>query len=225
MKYHVHPVRPAGGPRPRSLEDGGRTVIAHQTASRCLALLLGLCIALAARAGTPEDDVARLLQQNRMSLVKAITAAESHSSGKAIAAAVRVEGQSGQVLVHCVVNDKCTIVPVDVRTGKAGKPTDPTPAEEKEAHTGRPKDIVKALTDEQASLPRAIEAAERSHGQAVAVACRFEGGSLSFVVTCVADGKTRRVTVDPKGSITRVDEPKRSEPDRPPPKGPRPGKP
>lgn len=190
-----------------------------------LAGLIALGVSWAVYADTRDDEALRQLQQTRMTLARAIAAAEAHSKGRAIAAHVRVEGQTAQVLVHCVVNDKCNIVPVDVRSGKAEKMTEPTPAEEKEAHTGRPKDILKALGDEQTTVTRAIEAAERGHGQAIAVASRFEGGSLSFVVTCVEDGKTRLVTVDPKGTVTRVDESRRSEQGRAQPKGPRSGKP
>ena len=110
----------------------------------------------------------------KLTLTKAVEAAETASKGKAIDAYAKMVDKTGQVLVYCVVNGKCMEVPVDIKTGAAGKVTEATSKEGKDEHITKAKDILKKLDDSKLTLAKVIEAAETSaKGKAISVKPTF----------------------------------------------------
>jgi len=152
------------------------------------------------------------MQEHKLTLAKAIDAAEAASKGVAIGVQVKLEGKKGQVIVHCLVKDKCMAVPVDIKTGKAEKANEATAAEEKDTHVGLPKDIGKTMDNEKATLTKVLDAVEKAHGDAVSVQTKLEGTKLEFAVHVVKGGKASTVTVDSKGNAVKADEGKKTEP-------------
>jgi uncharacterized membrane protein YkoI len=164
-----------------------------------------------ARAAGHDEEALRALEAGKLTLVKAVEAAEDFSKGQAIAARVKMQGKEGEVLVHCQVNGKCMVVPVEIKTGKATKMAEATPKDEKEDHVGKATEIVKMLDDAKLTLVKAIDAAEaHAKGKAVGVTSKLEGGKLELLIDCHASGKSFNVTVDGKtGKVTKSEEVKK----------------
>ena len=81
--------------------------------------VLSLVGLLAARAVAADKDVVAKMDASKVTLTKAIEAAEAGSKGKATAATAKMDGDKLAFVVHTVVGDKVMEVPVDA-TGKAG---------------------------------------------------------------------------------------------------------
>jgi hypothetical protein len=188
-------------------------------------IALGLLASPVARAASHDEDALKQMQEHKLTLAKAVETAETACKGTAIGTHIKMSGKDAQLIVHCAVGDKCMLVPVDVKTGKAEKATEATPVEEKEDHTGKAKDITKALDTEKASVVSAITAVEKSHGKATSVMSKLEGGKLEFAVRVVDNGKVSTVTVDAKGNVVKADEAKKAEPKKVEPKKVEPKKP
>jgi hypothetical protein len=65
--------------------------------------------------------IVKMLDDGKLTLGKAIEAAETHSKGRALAAYSELEGDTLEVAVYCLVGDKIMEVEVDGKTGKAGE--------------------------------------------------------------------------------------------------------
>lgn len=170
------------------------------------ALMLGL-LARPAQAAGKEDELLKEMDAAKLTLTKAVEAAETASKGKAIAAHARMEGKTGQVLVYCVVNAKCMEVPVEIKTGAAGKVTEATAKDEKAEHVTKAKEILAKLEGGKLTLAKVIEAAETNvKGKAISVKPVLEGDKLDLKVHVNADGKWENLTVDGKtGKVVKTE--------------------
>jgi hypothetical protein len=166
-----------------------------------------LLLPVAARAGEKDDEALKNLDAAKLTLTKAIQAAETESKGKAIAAHVKVEGAGGQVIVFCEVGGKCMEVPVDIKTGKAAKATEANAKDEKGDHLTKPAEIVKLLSAGNQTLAKIVEAAEASAsatGKAISIKPKLSGDKLDYIVKVKAADKWENVTVDGKtGKVTK----------------------
>jgi hypothetical protein len=174
-------------------------------------IALGLLVLpVTARADGKDDEALKNLDAAKLTLTKAIQAAETESKGKAIAAHVKVEGTGGQVIVFCEVSGKCMEVPVDIKTGKAAKATEANAKEEHGDHISKPADIAKALTTGNQTLLKIVEAAETSAsaaGKAISVKPKLTGDKFDYIVKVKASAKWEVVTVDGKtGKVTKTAE-------------------
>lgn len=168
-----------------------------------------------ARAAGNDEEALKQLEANKLTLAKAIEAAESFSKGKALAAHVKVDAKASEVIVDCLVNDKCMEVPVDIKTGKATKMTETSKGERKDEHLGKAKEIAKQLETDKMTLAKAIEAAETHvKGKALSVTPKLKGEKLDLTVHTLAGGKAADVTVDAKtGKATTPGEGKGGKPE------------
>jgi hypothetical protein len=92
----------------------------------------------AQHGGGPQQsakEIVKVLTDNKMTLIKAIQAAEDHSKGQAFAAMTRIEGDDAMVNVSCLVGEETKHLVVDVKTGKV---TEKAPKEKPEAGKGEP---------------------------------------------------------------------------------------
>jgi len=204
-----------GGVWPRrhgaNLEIGTMTGVRPFMVLLTSAALLGL-FSLPGRAvaGPHDEELLKQMDQAKLTLSKAIETAETAAKGKAIAVHARIpkDSKEGEVVVDCVVGDKCMQVPVAIATGKAGKITEANAAERKHEHIGKAKDVLKALEDSKATLAKTIATAEESSkAKALAVTPKLEAGKLDLVVYCHHGDKSYNVTVDAKtGKATKTDE-------------------
>lgn len=69
-----------------------------------------------------EKAVVQAMEENKITLVRAIEAAEESSKGKAIGARATLDRDKLSFTVQCVVEDKLEMVRID---GKTGKPIGP----------------------------------------------------------------------------------------------------
>jgi uncharacterized membrane protein YkoI len=152
-----------------------------------------------ARAAGNDEEALKQLEANKLTLAKSVEAAETFSKGKAVAAHVKVDAKTSEVMVDCLVNDKCMEVPVDIKTGKATKMTEASKGERKDEHLGKAKDIAKQLDTDKMTLAKAIEAAEtHAKGKALSITPKLKGEKLELTVHTLAGGKAADVTVDAK---------------------------
>ena len=172
-----------------------------------LATFALLALPLQARAAN-DDEVLKDMEAAKMTLTKAVDTAEKASKGKAVAVHAKMEGKTGTIFVYCMVSGKNMEVPVEIKTGTAGKITEATAKNEKAEHVTKGADILKKLDDDKFTLNRAIEAAElSSKGKAISVKPKIDGDKLDLMVKCCAAEKWYNVTVDAKtGKVTKTDE-------------------
>jgi hypothetical protein len=173
------------------------------------AALVGV-LARPVQAAGNDDELLKQMDTAKLTLTKAVEAAETASKGKAIAAHAKMADKTGQVLVFCVVNGKCMEVPVDIKTGAAGKVTEATAKGEKAEHITKATDILKKLEEGKHTLAQTIDAAETSaKGKALSVRPVLEGDKLDLKVHVYADGKWENLTVDGKtGKVAKTEEAK-----------------
>lgn len=88
--------------------------------------VLGLGVSLAAAQQSSHStavqqrhkDIAKVMVENKMTLAKAIEAAEQYTKGLALTAVTRVQGKDILVDVMCLSSDVIRNVTVDVKTGQ-----------------------------------------------------------------------------------------------------------
>lgn len=154
---------------------------------------------------TEPQKVGKALESHKLTLANAILTAQAASKGKAVEARAWLKGNELMVTVRCSANEKCMEVPIDVKTGKAGKAV---AAVDAKAH-GATHELVKLMDTNKIELVKAIETAQAStKGIAVMARTRAEKqGALAFDVQCVAADKAYDVIVDGKtGKVTKTRE-------------------
>jgi hypothetical protein len=170
-----------------------------------------LLLPVQARAGE-DDDVLKAMEAAKpaFTLTKAIQAAETKSKGKAVAAHAKMKGSEAEVLVFCEVGGKCMEVPVNVKTGEAGKMTEASAKEEKGEQITKAKEIAKLLDDGKQTLDKLIGAAEThaKGGKAISVTPKLNGAKLEFTVKVKAGDKWERVVLDGKTGKLKSEEAK-----------------
>lgn len=148
------------------------------------------------------DEVLKQMEAAKLTLKKAVEAAETVSKGKAVAAYTSMKGAKAELLVYCEVDGKSMEVPVDVKTGAAGKVAEATGKEEKGVYITRAKEIAKQLAEAKPALTliKLIEAAEKSSpkAEAVSIKPKLEGGRFDFTLHVKASGKWQDIVVDGK---------------------------
>ncbi len=152
-------------------------------------------------------EISKAMSDAKLTLKSAAAAAETAAKGKAVAAHAMMEAGKLQVVVHCLVGEKCMSVIV-AADGKAGAPAEAKPESEKLLHEGgTPAEIGKLMDTAKATLAKAIDAAEaKVKGAALAVHSEVEKGALEFEVFCFAGDKLLEVDVDGAGTVTEVEE-------------------
>ena len=150
------------------------------------------------RSGRGEQDAAagKAMADNKASLQKAVSAAESAGKGMALMAVVRGAKEDWKINVQVWSGNQRVSVPVDLKTGKAGDAA----AGRADAPGGdRDKKLAEALSASKVKLSDAIAAAEaHSKGSAFRAMAMDAGGNLTFQVNCWADGKVMLCKVDGK---------------------------
>lgn len=173
-------------------------------------LLTCLAVGLYATPGVARADdkqVLKALVDAKMTIAKAIDAAETFSKGKAVAAHVKLDARPPAVIVDCIVAEKCMEVPVEIKTGKAAKMEAPG-KERRDAYLTKGKEIVKLLESNKMTLAKALEAAEKAstNGKALSVQPKLVGDALDLVVRCYAGTKAMDITVDARTGKATVPE-------------------
>lgn len=160
------------------------------------------------QAAGADDELIKQMEAAKLTLTKAVDAAETASNGKAIAAHAKTVDKVGQVLVFCVVGGTCLEVPVDIKSGAAGNVTEATAKGEKSEHVTKAAEILKKLEEGKVTLAKAIETAETStKGKALLARPVLEGDKLDLKVRVYADGKWQNATVDAKtGKVVKTEE-------------------
>lgn len=165
--------------------------------------LLVTCIAFAAQSAAWANDqdtkIAKQMTDEKVTLVRAIQAAEASTKGKAVHASVRMNGNDLDIRVQCLVGDKCMEVPYNPKTSKTGTPVAATTKNKKTDLNARAKDLVKQMTDAKMTLVSAIEAAHKhGNGTVIFANAQRNDGKLSFAVRCVEGDKLQNLVVDGK---------------------------
>lgn len=169
---------------------------------------LGLLARPATVLADKNADVAKAMDDAKLTLDKAVQAAETESKGKAVAAHAKLDGKDAAVVVHCLVGDKCMLVTVD-QAGKAGKPVEATEKDEKDNQAAKAADVVKAFATDKTSLSAAVAEAEKEcSATAVSAVSKLHGEKLTVDLQCVAAGKTTKCTFDAKTGKVKVHEAK-----------------
>ncbi len=88
------------------LTVGGGTLLAQQSGSN---------------ASQNDQQVVKLMSDHHMTLSKAIELAEQQGKGRAISAAVQMQGGDGTVSVTVVAGERSHHMSVDVKTGKVSE--------------------------------------------------------------------------------------------------------
>ncbi len=152
-------------------------------------------VALPARsqAAGKDEDALKAMKEAKLTLGKAIEAAETASKGTAVAAQPK---SATELTVYALVGEKLMAVPVTIKTGAAGKAVDANTAEVK---ASKPADVVKALTEGKQTLAKIVAEAEKeSKGEAITVQPKVEGTKFEFSVTTYVSGKAHTVVIDAK---------------------------
>jgi len=176
------------------------------------ALLSGfLLVTVPAARAAGDENILKKMDEAKLTLSKAIEAAESQSRGNAVSAHAKLDGKVLLIMVRSLVGNKCMECIVDA----AGKVT------MEEAKGRDPKDDIHARAAaavqmmEGAKMPltKAIEAVEtHTKGKAVAARCEAE----SFEVSCVVESRTMKYTVDKTGKVAeKKADPKKEAPKKP----------
>jgi len=74
-----------------------------------------------------QKDTVKFMGEHKMTLAKAIEAAEQETKGQALSAAALMQGGDAIVNVSCLVGDSVKQVTVDVKTGKVKETAAQTP--------------------------------------------------------------------------------------------------
>lgn len=107
-------------------------------AAGAAALALAACGTLLAQqtgtaAGSSDVQLAKLMNEHHISLVRAIEAAEQHGRGRAISAAAQMQGSDGVVNVVVVAGESTQRLTVDMKTGKVSEPSAAAAATKRDA--------------------------------------------------------------------------------------------
>jgi hypothetical protein len=87
-------------------------------------LLAALCLAAypvyaqMTKGVAAAKDMLKIMDENKVTLVQAITTAEEHCQGKALEAASRMEGKDVMIDVYCLAGDKIMLVTLNGKTDK-----------------------------------------------------------------------------------------------------------
>ncbi|GMU33218.1 MAG: hypothetical protein HS101_11895 [Planctomycetia bacterium] len=175
------------------------------------AVLAG-CLAIVGRVSTVsaagnDAQIAKQLTTDKITLTRAIEVAQEASKGKAVSASARMMGSDLEIYVHCLAGDRCMEVPVNAKTGKAGKLTE-TKAIGKLNPLAQAREVEKLLTEDKITLASAIQTAQtNSKGEAISAHCTTAGAKLTIEVRCVAAEKPLQVLVDGKtNKVTRTEQ-------------------
>ncbi|MCO6439057.1 MAG: hypothetical protein J5J06_18345 [Phycisphaerae bacterium] len=155
----------------------------------------------AARAN--DMEVAKKMDEVKLTLGQAVEAAEKSMEAQATAATAHLQDGKLIVDVHLMVNGMCKIVPVDAE-GKVGEATDPEQKIERAAHGRDPGTLAKLMADSKVTLVDAIKAAEEyKKGRAVLIKARWHGSLVQLQAIVITD-RIETVIIDPKTGKVKV---------------------
>ena len=147
MPRRVAAVRAQMGIR----KNGGLTMRNVRTLAIATIALAALCLvvypvyAQVAKGAAHAKEMCKMMDENKMTLVKAITAAEEHCKGKALQAAVHQHEKALTIDVYCIEGDKIMLAKVDGKTGKvtAADKVKELGGHPEKKHEGKPKESPK----------------------------------------------------------------------------------
>ncbi len=107
-----------------------RRIVAPTVVAVVLALGVATLLAqpVILKATQLQKDTVKFMVDHKLTLVKAIEAAEQETKGQALNATAQMEGNDVIVNVSCLVGDSVKHVMVDVKTGKIKEVAIQTPA-------------------------------------------------------------------------------------------------
>jgi uncharacterized membrane protein YkoI len=122
-----------------------RTLAIATIALAALCLVAYPVYAQVAKGAAHAKELCKMMDDNKMTLVKAITTAEEHCKGKALEAAVREHDKVLMINVYCVEGDKIMLVKVDGQSGKvtSSEEVDELGAHPMKKHEEKPKEAPK----------------------------------------------------------------------------------
>jgi len=172
----------------------------------CFIALLGVLLAWPAAARADRltqhwKETAKAFTENKFTVAKAIEVAEAESKGKAVSVHTVLLAQKLSIWVHCYGDGKCTVVPVDPKTGKSGT-TKTGGSADLSCSTGE--EAVRLMDAAKLNIAKAVETAEtQSKGKVVAVKTEVKNGALNIVLVTVVGEKAQLISVDGKsGQVT-----------------------
>ncbi len=145
------------------------------------------------------------LEETKFTQAKAIEVAEAQTKGKAVSTHNVVLKNTLAIWVHCYADDKCLIVPVDPKSGKAAESWVGVPAD---LSCSTAAEATKLMAESKASLTKAIETAEaHTKGKAFSSKTDVKDGALTITIGCGVEGKAKVVTIDGKtGQVTKTED-------------------
>ncbi len=157
--------------------------------------------ALVAAGEHDPQKITKALDSHKLTLAKAIETAQASTKGRAIEARAWMKGNDLMVRVNCWADDKCMEVPIDAKTGKAGKAA--AMKDDKAHSNGR--ELIRLMDSGNTALLKAIAAAEaESKGQALEARSLSNKNALTYTIRCATSEKCFDVTVDGKtGKVTK----------------------
>jgi uncharacterized membrane protein YkoI len=152
----------------------------------------------------------KAIEETKFTPGKAIAAAEAKSKGKAVSVHYVILSGKLSIWVHCYANEKCWIVPVDPKTGKA---TDMREGASADMSCPTASEATRLMEEFKFPLTKAMEVAEaHSKGTALTGKTDVQEGNLTITVSSAVVDKLMLVTVDGKsGKVTKMEEEKRSQ--------------